>query len=51
MIRIGSSGLMFLLALHHPDSPGQTTESHKTVVCVCVCYHVGQFHFNMSYEG
>ena len=27
---------MFLLVLTHPGCPGQSPESHKMVVCVCV---------------
>jgi len=36
MTMIGVSGLMFLLVLAHPGCPGQTPESRKVVVCVCV---------------
>jgi len=32
---------MFLLVPAHPGCPGQNPKSHKTVVCVCVCMHVG----------
>jgi len=32
-----SSGWMFLLVPAHPGFPGQIPQSHKTVVCVCVC--------------
>jgi len=30
---------MFLLVPAHPGFPGQISQSRKTVVCVCVCFH------------
>jgi len=36
MTMIGVSGWMFFLVPAHPGCPGQNTDSHKTVVCVCV---------------
>jgi len=30
-------GKMFLLVPAHPGCPGQSPESHKMVVCVCMC--------------
>ena len=31
---------MILLVPTHPGCPGQNLESHKTVVCVCLCVSV-----------
>jgi len=31
-------GECFLLVPAYPGCPGQSPESHETVVCVCVCF-------------
>jgi len=35
---------MYLLVPAHPGCPGQSQKSHKTVVCVCVCFKNVIFH-------
>jgi len=37
MTMIGVSGRMFLLVLANLGCPEQNPESHKMVVCMCVC--------------
>jgi len=36
-------GKMYLLVPAHPGCPGHSPLSHKTVVCVCMCFWVTVF--------
>jgi len=42
---------MFLLVPAHPGCPGQIPQSHKTVVCVCVCTQVTRYQRGKNQEG